>query len=247
MFSNERTRLLTRVNLPIKNEKTFFVSKVFFSFAAQNNDKYDMELKNRIVKEASNLFFHNGIKSITMADIATHLGISKRTLYGVFKDKEELLEECLERNLQIADREGELLLQESQNVIDAMMRVYAKHLNDMHKMNPSVIHDLRKYHPKLYHKIEEKNKNNIDIFIPLFEKGVEQGLMENDINFEVLLWLLKAQFKMLMEGDFIPTNKYPIEEFVRAIILNFTRGIATPKGDRMISEFVHKLDNKKKN
>ncbi len=55
-----------------------------------------MELKERIIEETSKLFFQNGIKSMTMSDIASHLGISKRTLYEVFKDKEDLLEECFE-------------------------------------------------------------------------------------------------------------------------------------------------------
>ncbi|MDR3062461.1 MAG: TetR/AcrR family transcriptional regulator [Dysgonamonadaceae bacterium] len=206
-----------------------------------------MELRDRIVEEASKLFFHNGIKSITMNDIASHMSISKRTLYEIFNDKEELLDDCLERSMAQGDREMEKLINDSHNVIEAMMTIYAKLLTDMHYVNKSLVYDLRKYHPKLYKKIENKQKEGIEQFIPFFEKGVEQGLMENDTNFEVLLWLLKAQFRMLMEGDFFPTDKYPIEEFIRAIILNFTRGIATPRGDKIITESIAKFDEERKN
>ena len=157
-------------------------------------------------------------------------------MYEIFNDKEELLKECIEDLLTKGDEEMELLIKNSHDVIEAMMNVYAKLLSDTHRINKSVIHDLRKYHPMLYKKIEQKQKMGIEQFLPYFEKGVEQGLMENDINFEVLLWLLKAQFKMLLEEDFFPTEKYPIEEFIRAIILNFTRGIATPKGDQIITK-----------
>ncbi len=200
-----------------------------------------MELKERIIEEASMLFFQKGIKSITMSDIASHLGISKRTLYENFEDKENLLEACLVKNMQKGDEEIMKLVNGSENVIDAMMRIYAKQLNEMHSVNKSVIHDLRKYHPQLYKTIDCKQKENTDKFIPLFEKGVKQGLLRDDVNFEILMWLLKAQFKMLMEGNFMPTDKYPIEDFVSAIILNFTRGVATPEGHKLIDEMVMEI------
>lgn len=200
-----------------------------------------MELKERIIEEASQLFFQNGIKSMTMSDIASHLGISKRTLYEVFNDKEELLQACIENHSKHADEKMEELVNESKNVIDALMRIYAKHLNDRHKLNKSVVHDLRKYHPRIYQNIECKQKEGFNIFIPLFEKGVEQGLLRNDINSEILLWLLKAQFRMLMEDNFFPTDKFSISKFVEAIILNFTRGIATPEGNELIDETITKI------
>lgn len=200
-----------------------------------------MELKERIVEESSNLFFHKGIKSVTMSDIANHMGISKRTLYEIFSDKEELLDECLDRNLRDTDAEMEQLVSVSENVIDAMMRIYAKHLSDLHNINKSVVHDLKKYHPKLYKKIECKHWEDIDTFRPLFENGIRQGLMRNDIQYEILMWLLKAQFKMLMEGDYVPTDKYSMREFVQAIILNFVRGIATPEGNEKIEELIKNI------
>ena len=204
-----------------------------------------MELRDRIVEESSKLFFQNGIKSITMNDIASHMSISKRTLYEIFKDKEELLDECVGRSIAESDLEMEKLIVSSLNVIEVMMNLYAKLLTQTHQMNKSVIYDLKKYHPVIYKKIENKQKNSIARFTPYLEKGVEEGLLENDINFEILLWLLQAQLRMLMEGSF-PTDKYSNEEFVRAIILSFTRGIATPKGDKIITDSIAKFDEERK-
>ena len=204
-----------------------------------------MELRDRIVEESSKLFFQNGIKSITMNDIASHMSISKRTLYEIFKDKEELLDECVGRSIAESDLEMEKLIVSSLNVIEVMMNLYAKLLTQTHQMNKSVIYDLKKYHPVIYKKIENKQKNSIARFTPYLEKGVEEGLLENDINFEILLWLLQAQLRMLMEGSF-PTDRYSNEEFVRAIILSFTRGIATPKGDKIITDSIAKFDEERK-
>ncbi len=181
-----------------------------------------------------------------MSDIANHMGISKRTLYEVFKDKEELLEACIDKSMAKADVEFEALAAQSENVIDTLMRIYAKHLNDVHNVNKSVIHDLRKYHPHLYKKIECQQKEGIETFIPLFERGVQQGLLRSEINFEILLWLLKSQFKTLMEGDFMPVDRFTLHEFVRAIILNFTRGIATEQGNKKIDELIDTFNHKEK-
>ena len=53
-------------------------------------------IKQRIIEEASELFAKMGIKRLTMGDLAKHLGVSKRTIYENFKDKEELLIACID-------------------------------------------------------------------------------------------------------------------------------------------------------
>jgi AcrR family transcriptional regulator len=203
-----------------------------------------MELKDRIIEEASTLFLNKGVKSMTMSDIANELGISKRTLYEVFRDQDELLETCVYAHLKKADHEMEVLAANSENVIDTLMRIYEKHLWEVKNVHKSVIHDLKKYHSPIYKKIECKQKEGIYIFMPLFIKGMEQGLIRKDVNFEILIWLLKAQFKALMDDEFIPTDKYSTSEFIRAIILNFIRGISTPLGnqevEKMMANFAEK-------
>ncbi len=180
-----------------------------------------------------------------MSDIANHMGISKRTLYENFTDKESLLSECLDVSIRQMSADMHNLVKESENVIDAMMRLYAKHLSEIHKVNKSVVYDLKKYHPRQYRKLEHDQKEGIDIFQPLFKKGIEQGLIREDINFEILIWLLKAQFKMLMETDFFPTEKYSISDFTEAIILSFVRGIATAQGNEKIDLLIGKIKNRK--
>jgi len=206
-----------------------------------------MELKDRIIQEASTLFFRNGIKSITMSDIAMHLGISKRTLYEVFKDKEELLRACIDCHAVCAVKEREEIVSKAENVIDTMMLIYAKHLNDAHSINKSLWHDLKKYHPQIYQQISQKQGDAMNDLLPLFRKGIEQELIRTDINYEICLWLIKSQFKTLLEGDLAIDDKYSINQFVRAIILNFTRGIATTKGNELIDNTIKRFRESEQN
>ncbi|MDR0866051.1 MAG: TetR/AcrR family transcriptional regulator [Candidatus Symbiothrix sp.] len=201
-----------------------------------------MELKDRILQEAGMLFFNNGIKSVTMSDIAESLGISKRTLYEVFRDKDDLLESCVNAHLNRADCEMDAMTHSSEDVIDTLMRIYAHHLREVRDVQKSVLRDLRKYYPQIYKKIEIRQTEGHAVFKPLFKKGAEEGLIREDINFEILFWLVKAQFKALMDDEFIPTDKYSTDQFIRAIILTFIRGIATPAGHKKIDAIMANLE-----
>jgi AcrR family transcriptional regulator len=205
-----------------------------------------MELKERIVEHATTLFFRNGIKSMTMSDISNEVGISKRTLYEIFRDKEDLLELCFSEHKKKADKEIAVIIDNSENVIDTLMRVHAKQLNNLWSIGRSIVHDLRKYHRELYNKLETEKIEDIYIFIPLFNKGVEQGLIRDDTPFEILVWLLKRQFRTLLEDETVPTDKYSLDEFIRAVILNFARGISTPLGIKRIDEIINKEKDRQK-
>jgi len=180
---------------------------------------------------------------MTMSDIANELGISKRTLYEVFSDKEDLLENCICSYIEKTDNTIKTLTAQGEDVIDTMMRIYAWNLNEMRTINSSAVSDLRKYHSNLYKKFEQKQEDNAFILLPLLNKGVEQGLIRSDVNFEIILWLIKSQFRVLMNGDYFPVEKFSVNEFVQAIILNFIRGIATPSGNEKVDSIVEKLKN----
>ncbi|MDR0732644.1 MAG: TetR/AcrR family transcriptional regulator [Dysgonamonadaceae bacterium] len=197
-----------------------------------------IELKERIIENASALFFRNGVKSMTMSDIANKLGISKRTLYEVFCDKEELLMECIDYYHAKADRKIEQLTRDSENVIDTLIRLYAQNLFQVMDVGKPLMNDLKKYYSHLFRKIEDKRKEDICVFIPLFEKGAEQGLIRQDVNFEILLWMLKVQLDAVLGDDEIPTGRYSVNQFLQTIIQNFIRGIATPLGNERIDRLM---------
>ena len=103
------------------------------------------ELRDRIIVKATEAFTAHGIKSITMDDIATSLGISKRTLYEVFEDKETLLREVLLKNQVDKNEFLENLLAESTNVLEVILVCFQKSIEMFHKTNKRFFEDLKKY------------------------------------------------------------------------------------------------------
>ena len=87
-----------------------------------------VELRERIITAATEAFTSKGIKSITMDDIAAALGISKRTLYEVFSDKESLLKECILKAQADRDKYLQKVFEQSHNVLEVILAVFRKAL-----------------------------------------------------------------------------------------------------------------------
>ncbi|MDR0508034.1 MAG: TetR/AcrR family transcriptional regulator [Dysgonamonadaceae bacterium] len=210
-----------------------------------------MDIKEQIIENASMLFLRNGIKSITMSDIANSMGISKRTLYEVFSNKNELLETCVSVHTEFLDRKIKALIDNSENIIEILMNFYSYYFNDICMVNKSFFHDIKKHYFYIHKKVEDSQEKRMKSLMPLFKKGVEQGLIRKDINFEIIFWLVRCQFKALIDDNYIPTDKYSVNEFISAIMLNFVRGIVTSLGyekiDIIISEFKIERNLQEKN
>ncbi|MDC7179420.1 TetR/AcrR family transcriptional regulator, partial [Bacteroides cellulosilyticus] len=133
-----------------------------------------LELRERIIDTALNSFATHGIKSITMDDIAAALGISKRTLYEVFSDKETLLMECLLK----AQREGDAYVKDvyekASNVLEVLLKLYQRSIEKFHNTNKKFFEDIKKY-PKVYAELMKRRNRDSEETIAFFKLGIQQG------------------------------------------------------------------------
>ena len=104
-----------------------------------------VELRERIITAATEAFTSKGIKSITMDDIAAALGISKRTLYEVFSDKESLLKECILKAQADRDKYLQKIFEQSHNVLEVILAVFQKSIEVFHQTNKRFFEDIKKY------------------------------------------------------------------------------------------------------
>ena len=184
-----------------------------------------VELRDRIIVKATEAFTLHGIKSITMDDIATSLGISKRTLYEVFEDKETLLREVILENL----------LAESTNVLEVILVCFQKSIEMFHQTNKRFFEDLKKY-PHVFNMVKKNRDKDSESTIAFFKSGVEQGIFRDDVNFAIVNLLVREQFDLLMNTDIC--KEYPFLEVYESIMFTFLRGIATERGARVLEEFI---------
>jgi AcrR family transcriptional regulator len=201
-----------------------------------------MEIKERIIDEAAELFKTYGIRSVTMDSLANHLGMSKRTIYEVFSDKNELLVAVLTR---MALQQKELVkrvLDESENSIVAIFRMLEITRDNFQFMSPAFEADLKKYH----HEIFIKNMDNIDMpdyrnHYQVIERGMKEGLIRKQINADLANRCLYNLGRSIMDNDLYPYELFSRHDVIQNIFFNYLKGISTPKGLDLINRLETKF------
>ncbi|MDR0893995.1 MAG: TetR/AcrR family transcriptional regulator [Prevotellaceae bacterium] len=193
------------------------------------------KLRAHIVDVSLQLFVNNGIKGITMDDIAAGLGISKRTLYEVFPDKETLLLECLYKTKSDADAYAKTVYEESSNVMEVILKLYQRSIEQYRLVNKKFFTDMQKY-PRVREELQLRHQRDTDEKIQFFRQGVAQGMFRGDINFDIVNLLVREQFNLLMNTEIF--KDYPLIEVYESVMFTYLRGIATEKGYRLLEEFI---------
>lgn len=195
------------------------------------------ELREKIIAAAGELFVKEGIRSITMDDIAASFGISKRTLYEVFTDKETLLMEAIRRDVEQEEAYMREQVAHSRNVLEVIMKRYQRSIERFHDTNKKFFEDIKKY-PRAYELMRNGNNRTTEDAVNFFKEGVCQGYFREDVNFPIVNHLLRAQMDILIESDICKT--YPFLDVYESIMFTFLRGISTPKGLEELERFISK-------
>ena len=193
------------------------------------------DLRERIVVAAMEAFRSKGIKSITMDDIAAALGISKRTLYEVFSDKESLLKECILKAQEDRDKYLQQVYEESHNVLEVILAVFQKSIEMFHRTNKRFFEDIKKY-PRVYEMMRARQDSDSEKTMSFFKVGVDQGIFRSDVNFAIVNMLVREQFDVLLNTDIC--NEYPFIEVYESIMFTYIRGISTEKGAKVLEDFI---------
>lgn len=197
-----------------------------------------MDYRERIITEASQMFRKYGIRSVTMDMLANEMGISKRTIYEVFRDKDELLMGVLswmrERQTEMMNR----ILDESDNVIEAIFKIINRMMDHFQNMNPAFLLDIKKYHHSMMKELEKNNKlpyykNNIEII----KRGIKEGVFRDDLNVEIVNKCMFEVVKISNDKDLFPPEDFYSKDVIKNVYISFLRGISTPRGIELISRY----------
>src|SRR5687767_14146599 len=115
-------------------------------------------MRERILQEALLLFCQRGIKSVSMDDVATHLGMSKKTIYKWFANKDELVYESLSHRITAMESNCCQVLDTASNAMEAMFQLVEMVRGLMMQVHPAIFSDLQKYHPQAW-KLWKEHKN----------------------------------------------------------------------------------------
>ncbi len=197
-----------------------------------------MEPKERILQKAADLFFRYGIRSVTMDEIAGQLGISKKTIYQYYTDKDEIVEGIIDREIVQNECKCDMYFSNSENAVHEIILS----LDGMEEMlkatNPLIMYDLEKHHIKAHKKFKNHTGQFwYNIIVDNLERGIKEGLYRPELNKDIVAKYRIESVFISFNQDMFPHNKYMITDVGREIGTLFLYSIATQQGVEMIEKY----------
>lgn len=181
-----------------------------------------------------------------MDDVAHEVGISKKTLYEYFTDKNDLVSKFLEFQIVkirfVFEEEKE---DTNSNAIDHLLEISQIITAFLKNFSPTIHYDLQKYYPTVFKSFFEykrrfmfaSTKGNLD-------RGIKEGLYRSDFDPEIIAQVYINQIEATLGADFITNKEYTTDELFRAMFTYHLRGIASKKGIEYFEKMICLTKNK---
>lgn len=184
-----------------------------------------MELRENILQGTLEVFNYKGLK-FTMDDIAKNRGISKKTIYKVFKDKEDMFLAVVDYLFDgIKEEEQKVAMDDSLSTIEKVKKILGVMPNSYKDIDFRQLYSVRDSFPKIYEKIEERLENGWELTISLIEKGIAEGVIR-PISIPILKMMLEASLEQFFQRDVLVTNRITYMDALEEVVEILVEGIA---------------------
>lgn len=189
----------------------------------------------KVIDYATKEFFAKGVKQVTMDSIAKGLQMSKRTLYQLFADKEQLIIACIEVMSEQEHRLALSLAEKDYNVLEIILRIIENRMRALENVSPHYLHDIGKY-PSVQEYINMSKEESISRIKKIFQTGLQQGFFRSDINIDLLMYYICGKEHNTSSQSEL--SNYTIPEIFKNIGIFHLRGCCTPKGIELIDKYL---------
>jgi AcrR family transcriptional regulator len=197
-----------------------------------------MDAKQRILVKAEELFMQYGIRSVSMDDIANSLGMSKKTLYQYYADKDELVDAVVEGHISMIQNDCMGCRRDAKDAIHEIFITMERIMGEFNNMNPMLLYDLEKFHFRAYQRFREhKNKFLAQVIRQNLEWGVKEELYRPEIDIDMLCKFRLESMMIPFNVSVFPPGKYNLASLSEKIIEHFAYGLASIKGHKLIQKY----------
>ncbi len=187
--------------------------------------------KQEIVQKICALYKSYGIKSITMDDVARHLGISKKTLYQYFADKTELVQEAVSSEILNKQKNFAPLSNNHVNALEELLAYYKVQIKMIFDYKPNFIYDLKKYYPEIYNKyVFIKREKIIDSVKQNLLKGIKEGYFRADLDADIISRITLMRIEGMIHSGMFTIDEMMSPKVFSEIFNYHVYGIVTDKG-----------------
>ena len=191
------------------------------------------------------MFMRYGIKAITMDEIASKTGISKKTIYQFFTDKDDLVFAVIGKEINENEMECIQFRETAENAVQEIFLAVEDLDELLRSTNPLVLYDLEKHHPRAFQKIKDfKYQFLHQATMENLRRGIEEGLYRSDLNKDIAAKSrIEAAF-LVFNPDLFPHSKYSMSEVNFELAILFLHGVVTEKGKPLIEQYTNERNKK---
>lgn len=201
--------------------------------------------KQTLIASAYKQFKQLGFKSVTMDDIARSTGVSKKTLYTQFQDKDELVLESVKYMLNENQCLTEDAFKHSKNAVEQIINILMIMEKMVRGMNLVCYVDLQRHYPVAY-KYLQKHKESFlfECISSNLKQGIAEGLYRDDIDIDIIARYRMESALIVFQNNLFPQETYDIVKVNNQIFANYMYGVSTLKGHKLITTYLQKLTKK---
>lgn len=198
-----------------------------------------------ILGRVRDLYMKYGIKSVTMDDVASELGISKKTIYQYFTDKDDLVGKFIDYDISLRHKEICDCFKSGYNAIEEFIEIAVFMNRLMKQSNPATEHDLRKYYPHHYQKIVKARREGMSRYLlKNIKRGKEQGLYRPELNEDIIAKLYLFRVESIAINDLFSIEEFTSLRHFMELLEYHIRGIATEKGIEVLTRKIEEIELK---
>ena len=190
------------------------------------------KIKERILEKAEEMFLQFGYTKTNVGDIATSLGISKKTLYKYFPSKEAILRELVNSiQCQIDSELCEIWSSENMDYVQKLKEIMNNIGTHTSKLRGPLLEDLRKNIPEVWEEINHLRRKSAEPeFTALINEGVSKEVFRKDIYQRLIVLMYINAIEGIINPEVLSQLPLTADQVYETIIKILFEGILTPEG-----------------
>ncbi|WP_418633775.1 TetR/AcrR family transcriptional regulator, partial [Segatella hominis] len=199
-------------------------------------NEYRKELKSRIIDYAMGEFYKRGVRAVKMDEISQGLHVSKRTVYEIFGDKEELLLAGLKiKSLEMREKLETYSCNVAHNVVDIIGYFYKLQMEVNSMVGVAFYEEIHRM-PRVIEFFNQEHEREFADRVKFLKAGVEEGLFRQDIDYSLTMELLSASMSEIMRNQIY--KKYSMQQIFDNFFLVIIRGFCTERGAALLNKVI---------
>lgn len=196
-------------------------------------------MKEQILHTSTELFLNQGFKSITMDDIARELGMSKKTIYSHYSNKEAVVAASAHYLFDSICGGIDVICALKKNPIEELYDIKRYVLEHLKGERTSPMYQLQKYYPKIHQKMRQGQYDYMQTCVTdNIQRGIEQGVFIADINVQFVARIYFTGITGIKDESVFPQNDFPPSDLYDMYLEYHIRGIVTPKGRKILNQLI---------